>query len=271
MAIKSIETNRPGPDFVTALARGLQVIGAFSADAPEMTLTELAQRTALSPATVRRSLITLEQLGYVRRRDRRFVLAPKVLSLGAGYFAAMNLKEVAQYHLVELVERFHDASSLTVLEGFEVVYLAHVPSDQRVRHGRSVGSRLPAHATSTGLVLMANASPQHRASLLKQTLAAYTSRTPVTAAELKTRFDDALAKDYAIACDTIEYGTISMAVPVRDGQGRVVAALNCSTTTALADEKKIVKTRLKPLQETARKIGAMLDRYPALAHSVAAY
>ncbi len=271
MAIESIETDRPRPDFVTALARGLQVINAFGAETPEMTLSELAQRTALSPATVRRSLITLEQLGYVRRRDRRFVLAPKVLSLGASYFAAMNLREVAQYHLIELVERFHDASSLTVLEGFEVVYLAHAPSDQRVRHGRSVGSRLPAHATSTGLVLLANSSPQHRAKLLKQPLPAYTSRTPIAAADLKARFDEALTKGYAIARDTIEYGAISLAVPVRDSQGRVVAALNCTTTTALADEKKLVKTRLKPLQETARKIGAMLDRYPALAHSVAVY
>jgi DNA-binding IclR family transcriptional regulator len=151
-----------GRDFVTALARGLEVIQAFGADAPEMTLSEIARRTSMSAATVRRSLITLAQLGYVRRHERRFLLGPKVLTLGASYLESMNLKELAQHHLVELVERFHDAASLTVLDNFEVVYIAHVPSDQRVRHGRSVGSRLPAHATSTGIVLLAHASDEHR-------------------------------------------------------------------------------------------------------------
>src|SRR5471030_708207 len=89
-------------DFVTALARGLEVIQAFGADAPEMTLSEIARRTALSAATVRRSLITLEQLGYVRQHERRFLLGPKVLTLGASYLESMNLKELAQHHLVEL-------------------------------------------------------------------------------------------------------------------------------------------------------------------------
>src|ERR1019366_8525285 len=154
-------------DFVTALARGLEVIQAFGADAPEMTLSEIARRTSMSAATVRRSLITLGQLGYVRRHERRFLLGPKVLTLGASYLESMNLKELAQHHLVELVERFHDAASLTVLDNFEVVYIAHVPSDQRVRHGRSVGSRLPAHATSTGIVLLAHASDEHQRQLLR--------------------------------------------------------------------------------------------------------
>jgi IclR family pca regulon transcriptional regulator len=261
----------PDRDFVTALARGLQVIQAFGAESPEMTLSEVAQRTGLNVATVRRSLITLEQLGYVRRRERRFVLGPKVLTLGASYLESMNLKEVAQHHLIELVERFHDAASLTVLDGFEVVYIAHVPSDQRVRHGRSVGSRLPAHATSTGLVLLAHGPAAQREQLLAAApLAAYTSRTPTTAKELRSRFAHALKDDHVVAADTIEYGAIALAVPVRDAQGRVVAALNCATTTRLIDEAGIVATRLEPLREAARKIGHMLDRYPALAHSVSA-
>ena len=255
-------------DFVTALARGLEVIQAFGADAPEMTLSEIARRTALSAATVRRSLITLEQLGYVRRHERRFLLGPKVLTLGASYLESMNLKELAQHHLVELVERFHDAASLTVLDNFEVVYIAHVPSDQRVRHGRSVGSRLPAHATSTGIVLLAHASDEHRRQLLRTApFPSYTDRTPVLARDLRARLARAMSDDFAVACDTIEYGAIALAVPVRDGQGRVVAALNCASTTRIGDEKKIVTTRLAPLREAARKIGAMLLRYPALARS----
>lgn len=268
MTASSIQES-PDRDFVTALARGLEVIQAFGADSSEMTLSEVAQRTGLNVATVRRSLITLAQLGYVRRRERRFLLGPKVLTLGASYLESMNLKEVAQHHLVELVERFHDAASLTVLDRFEVVYVAHVPSDQRVRHGRSVGSRLPAHATSTGLVLLANSPEAVRKELLATApLAAYTSRTPTRASDLKRRFARAAKDGYLVAKDTIEYGAIALAVPVRDGQGRVVAALNCATTTSLVDESGIVDSRLEPLLEAARRIGSMLDRYPALAHSV---
>jgi IclR family pca regulon transcriptional regulator len=218
---------------------------------------------------VRRSLITLEQLGYVRRRERRFVLAPKVLTLGASYLEAMNLKEVAHHYLLDLVGHLHDAASLTVLDRFEVVSIAHVPSDQRVRHGRTVGSRLPAYATSTGIVLLAQApSALQRELFAALPLPVYTSRTPTAAADLRRRFAAARKDDYAVACDTIEYGAIALAVPVRDGQGRVVAALNCATSTNLVDEAGIVATRLTPLREAARKIGAMLERYPALAHSV---
>jgi IclR family pca regulon transcriptional regulator len=256
-------------DFVTALARGLEVIRAFTAESPEMTLSEVAECTGLSAATVRRSLITLEQLGYVRRRSRHFVLGSKVLTLGASYSESMNLKEVAQDFLVELVEGSHDAASLTVLEGFEVIYIAHVPSDQRIHHRRSAGSRLPAHATSTGLVLLANAPAGHLERLLREApLPTYTSRTPVTESDLRARIARVLEDDYAVGCETIEYGAIGLAVPVRDGKGRVVAAVNCGTTTSVADEKSIVETRLGPLREAARKIGAMLDRYPALANSV---
>lgn len=266
---KSTETGPEGRDFVTALARGLDVLNAFGREAPQMTLSEIAQSTGLSAATVRRSLITFEQLGYVRRQGRHFLLAPKVLTLGANYFASMNLKEVAQHDLAVLVEKLHDAASLTVLDGFEVVYVAHVPSDQRVRHGRNVGTRLPAHATSTGLVLLAHASAEHRARLLAtRNLPAYTSRTPVKAAELKALFAGILRDDYVVARDTIEYGSIALAVPVRDAQGRVVCALNCAARTGAVDEAQMVRTRLAPLRETARRIGAMLDRYPALAQSV---
>jgi len=258
-------------DFVTALARGLEVINLFNSEAPEMTLSEIAQRTQMSAATVRRSLITFEHLGYVRRQGRKFLLTPKVLSLGASYFESMNLKEVAQPQLAALVERFHDASSLTVLNGFEVVYVAHAPSDHRLPRGRNVGTRLPAHATSTGLVLLANASAKHQENLLARELPAYTTRTPVKPSQLKAVLARARKDGYALARDTLEYGNIALAVPVRDGRGRVVAAVNCATRSDAVDEELMITTRLAPLQDTARQIGDMLDRYPALAHSVPQY
>jgi len=126
-----------------------------------------------------------------------------------------------------------------------------------------------AHATSTGIVLLAHASDEHQRQLLRTaTFPSYTGRTPVLARDLRARLARALDDDFAVACDTIEYGAITLAVPVRNGQGSVVAALNCASTTRIVDEKKIVATRLAPLRDAARKIVAMLLRYPALAHSV---
>jgi IclR family pca regulon transcriptional regulator len=117
-------------------------------------------------------------------------------------------------------------------------------------------------------VLLANAPAVQREILLKHApLSAYTSRTPVTQSDLRARYARAMEDDYAVGCETIEYGAIALAVPIRERQGRVVTAVNCATTTSVADEKSIVETRLWPLQEAARKIGAMLDRYPALANS----
>jgi len=142
------------PDFVTALARGLDVIRSFSAEHPEMTLTEVAGCTGLSPATVRRSLLTLQTLGYVRQNGRKFVLTARVLQLGAAFVESMNLKEVAQVHLQELVDEFHDASSLTTLDGNDVVYVVHVPTTRPVRLRQYVGARMPAHAASTGYVML---------------------------------------------------------------------------------------------------------------------
>lgn len=107
---ESSRESLPDREFVTALARGIDVLNAFSSEYPEMTLSQVSMRTGLSAATVRRSLITFEQLGYVRREGRNFLLSPKVLTLGTNYFASMNLKEVANPHLAELVETFHDAA-----------------------------------------------------------------------------------------------------------------------------------------------------------------
>ncbi len=236
-----------------------------------MTLSEIALRTRMSAATVRRSLITLERLGYVRRQGRHFLLAPKVLTLGASYFEAMNLKEVAQPFLAALMEEFNDASSLTVLEGFEVLYVAHVASDQRVTLSRNVGTRLPAHATSTGLVLLSHTSARHQERLISSQLTAYTSRTPVQPTTIKAILTKARKNDYVVARDILEYGSIALAVPVRAGGRKVVAAVNCSARTEAVGEGELIRSRLPALRDAAAKIGEMIDRYPQLAHSLTSY
>ncbi len=269
------QKRRHGRDFVGGLAHGLAVITCFDAEAPELTLSDVAARTGLTPATARRALLTLEALGYVRgdggmRGFRRgFVLRSKVLRLGGAFLSAMNLKDLVQPKLQALNARFGDAASLTVLEGDEVVYIAHAAMERRARQLRqTVGSRLPAHAASTGHVLLAHLPEARRCAFLARApFPAFTSRTPTTAAALDDVLEATHARGYGAASDIIEYGVVAVAVPIRDAGGRVFAALNCSADSARLRLSAMVNSRLPALRAAAAEIGEALARFPALAHS----
>ncbi|MEI2418517.1 IclR family transcriptional regulator C-terminal domain-containing protein [Orrella sp. JC864] len=256
-------------DFVTALARGLEVIRAFSSTRPEMTLSEIAGLTGLSPATVRRSLLTLLALGYVKQNGRRFVLTSRVLQLAAAFVESMNLKEVAQVYLQELADAFHDAASLTILDGRDVVYIAHVPTQRPVQLRQYVGARMPAHAASTGYAMLAHMDPARLEAYLAQApFEVFTPRTPSSAAELRAILEQVRRDGYAVAHDAIAFGTIAVAVPIQDAEGRVIAAINCSADSTRVDRETLVATRLPPMRRAAQQINRALVQYPALARSV---
>lgn len=256
------------PDFVTALARGLRVLLAFNSSTPEMTLSEVAAKTGLTAATVRRSLLTFTALGYVKQNGRRFVLTARVLQLGAAFVESMNLNTVAQIYLQELVDVFHDASSLTVLDGNDVVYIVHIPSNRPARLRQYVGARMPAHSASTGYVLLGHLPDGELDAYLNGApFPAFTPKTPVTREEVKTLCLAARENDYAVAQDAIGLGTIALAVPVRDAQGRVVAAINCSADSTKISKEKLIATRLEPLRRAANHINKQLIHYPALSTS----
>src|SRR2546421_5460362 len=143
------------PHFVQSLERGLSVIRALSAPGRGLTLADVARETGLTRAAARRFLLTLEQLGYVRAEDRRFALTPRVLELGYAFLSSLTLPQIAQPHLRELVERVHESSSVSVLDGHDVVYVAREPTQRIMTVAISVGTRFPAHATSMGRVLLA--------------------------------------------------------------------------------------------------------------------
>jgi IclR family pca regulon transcriptional regulator len=267
----SIDDGEQSRDFVTALARGLNVIEAFTATQPEMTISEVAAATALSPATARRCLLTLESLGYVRAHGRRYLLCPRVLSLGNAYVESMNLREVAQMFLQDLVASFHDAASLTVLSGNDVLYVAHVASTMPTRFTRHAGARLPAHATSTGLLLLAHLDQEQREAYLTQApMPGYTSKTPTRATVLRQLFAKIVHDGYAVAEDVLEYGTMALAAPVRESAGRVIASINCVADKTRVTRAAMIKTRLAPLRSAASNIEKALVRFPALVHSVPA-
>src|SRR5579859_2139573 len=211
-------------DFVQSLERGLSVIRAFDAEHPSLTLSEVATSTGLSRAAARRFLRTLVQLGYMRSDGGRFALRPKVLELGYAYLSSLTLPEVAMPHLEQLVEQVHESSSVSELDGDEVIYIARVPTKRIMTVTISVGTRFPAYATSMGRVLLA-AQPdewldEYMASVSLRGLTGHTITSPP---ELRQEQRKIRSRGWAVVDQELEEGLRSLAAPIRDGDGRVIA------------------------------------------------
>jgi IclR family pca regulon transcriptional regulator len=240
--------------FVQSLQRGLAVIRALSAPEPQ-TLSDVARTTGLSRAAARRFLLTLERLGYVVQQHGRFGLTPQVLELGYSYLSSLTLPEVAQPHLARLVERVHESSSVSVLDGADVVYVARVPTRRIMTVSINVGTRFPAHATSMGRVLLAGLEPASRAAVLDGV-----AFEPITAATITAReeLEAELARveraGYAIVDQELEIGLRSIAAPIHDPAGAVVAAINLSVHAASMTASEMRERLLPPLRETASAI-----------------
>src|SRR4051812_49130784 len=215
------------PDFVQSLERGLAVIRAFDADHPQLTLSEVARATGLTRAAARRFLLTLVELGYVRTDERLFSLRPRVLELGYAYLSSLSLPEVALPHLEALVAEVHESSSLSVLDGEDVVYVARVPTKRIMTVAISVGTHFPAYATSMGRVLLA-AQPDAWLDeyLATAELRPLTRRTVTDPAKLRAVVLRARAQGFTLVDQELEEGLRSLAVPIHGDDGRVVAAMN---------------------------------------------
>lgn len=252
-------------EFVEALAKGIAILECFDATNPEMTLSEVARRVGLSPAAARRSLMTLETLGYVGRRDKRFHLRPKLMALGSAFYFTARVDEILQEDLRGLVDQFGDASSIGTLEGENVIYVAHL-SVQRARRAAAVpGARYPAYATSMGRVLLAGLPDGELESYLETyTPKALTSKTCIDRSELRKEVLKARDDGYATTVDQLDYGITAMAVPIRDADGTTIAALNTSGYTGMVTPRQLVKERLPALRQAASHIALQLTRYPTL-------
>lgn len=265
----SVRIEEEHRDFVSALARGLSVIQAFTEDRPEMTLSEVAQAAGINVATARRALLTLHALGYVGIQGKRFLLLPKVLSLGAAYLSSMNFKDLVNPYLQEVADQCRDSVSFAILDGDDVVYLAHVPSKRSITRRASVGFRLPAFCTSLGRALMANQSLDTQQRLLARApFPPYTPRTLTQREDLAPELAKVLVNGYAAQQDEIEMGVVSIAIPVSDPQGRVIAAINCSSETDRTSMEELVATRLPMLKNARTHIEWAFRRAPALVHSI---
>jgi IclR family pca regulon transcriptional regulator len=246
-------------DHVQSLERGLTLLLAFDAEHPEPTLAELAQLTGFSRPAVRRFLITLERLGYVRSSGSRWSLTPRVLLIGQHYTESHALIEVAQPHLLQLAERTHESASLAALDGDEVVYVARVPVRRIMSINVSVGTRVPAHATSMGRVLLAWAPEEQVDELLtRRSLRAPTPKTITDVAVLREELARVRRQGYAIVSEELEHGLLSASAPVRDRSGAVVAALASSTSTGRSSVAELRREVVPVLVETAEALSASL-------------
>ena len=245
------------PDFIEAIARGLDVIRVFRAGQPVMSLAAVASASELPRPTARRILLTLEQLGYVRQVESGYELTPRVLDLGMSYVLSRGLWEIARPHMEALVARTRESSSIAQLDGSDIVYVARVAVPKIVALAVTIGTRFPAMPTSLGKVLLA-ALPLEEA----ERVLAEPSRSGITppwrpeAAERAAALREVRARGWALTDEQLAPGIRSVAVPLRDGEGKVIAALNVNSHAAETPLDVLLGRHLPLLIQAAGAISA---------------
>lgn len=257
------EPEGPGdPDFMTSLARGLAVIRAFSQQERDQTIAQISARTGITRAAVRRCLHTLRKLGYVTVNDRRYSLRPKILSLGHAYLTSTPMSAAAQRFLDQVSATVQESSSLAVLDEEDIVYVVRSPVSTRIMSvDLHPGSRLPAFCTSMGRVLLADLPPPELKTFLAHAkLTPHTDRTVTSKEKLLQVLGHVRRVGYAIVDQELEVGLRSIAVPVRDSTGNLLAAMNVGTHAARVPIRELESRVLPALRTAAADLGLLLSR-----------
>ncbi len=246
-----------GPDFIEALARGLDVIRAFGPNRPAMSLSEVATATGLARPTARRILLTLEELGYVRAAGGVFTLTPRVLELGMAYIGATSIWELARPHMEALVARTGESSSLAQLDGSDVVYVARVAVPKVITFAVTIGTRFPALQTSLGKALLAWLTPDElETTLAEPSRSGISPRWNPDMEERVRELREVRTRGWALTDEQLAPGIRSIAAPVRDSPAHVVAALNVSVHAAETSLETLTGNYLPLLLQTAEAISA---------------
>src|SRR5262252_6176974 len=252
------------PDFIEALARGLDVIRAFGPRPQPMSLAAVATATGLARPTVRRILLTLTQLGYVRAVDGGFELTARVLDLGMCYVLSQNLWNVARPHMEGLVSRTHESSSIAQLDGSDIVYVARVAVPKIIALAVTIGTRFPAMQTSLGKVLLAALPPgEAERALAVPSRSGITPRWQPDEAGRAAELRDVRARGWALTDEQLAPGIRSVAAPLRDGSGRVIAAMNVNVHASETSVEKLTNEYLPLLLHAAGAVSADWARYQA--------
>jgi len=254
-----METAERPPEFVQSFERGLAVIRAFSRETPALTLSDVARRTGMTRAAARRFLITLEHLGYVSTDGRMFTLRPAVLQLGYAYLSSFSLAEIAQDHVERLAEQLHESCSASVLDGDEIVYVARAATNRIMTINLAIGTRLPAYCTSMGRVLLAALSDEALERYLDRVpLPALTRRTLTDRTALCAQVQRVREQGWCLLDQELEDGVRSVAYPLHNSAGQVIAAVNASSHVARVSLERLRSEFVPALAECARSIDADL-------------
>ena len=246
-------------DHVQTLVRGLAVIRTFSAQRPELTLSEVAKETDLTRAAARRFLLTLQELGYVRSDGRYFSLTPRVLELGFAYLSSLSLPEIAQPHLERLVSEVQESASVAVLDDTDVVYVARVATSRIMRVSINIGTRFPATVTSMGRVILAGMKDEEIDSFLDTVpLVPLTKYSITDPAKFRAELKRTRSQGWSFVDQELEEGLRSIAVPIRDASGKVKAAMNISSHTSRNTLESSRRNLLPPLLAAAARMEAEL-------------
>jgi IclR family transcriptional regulator, pca regulon regulatory protein len=259
------------PDFVVSLGRGLDIIKAFGTSnrdserpsnmrpSDALTLSEVAEKTGLARAVVRRFLYTLVELGYVITDGKYFRLTAKILDLGYAYLSSFSLPKIAERFLEEVTLETKESSSASVLDGDEIVYVARVQTRRIMSVSLGIGSRLPAFCTSMGRVLLANLPADALEKYLKSTkFQRFTEKTISDSEMLRKELSSVFKQGYALVDQELEIGLRSLAVPVFAGGGRAVAAINIGTQAARISKSEVLQQFLPVLRKAAKNISSCL-------------
>ena len=260
MVLRPSFTN--SPDYIQSLDRGLQVLRAFNRERPRCTLSEIAAQIGLSRAVARRSLLTLQHLGYVAAQGRQFFLTPRVLELGYSYLSSLDLTDLAHEAMEQLSQRVGESCSMAVLDGSEIVYVARVAVRRLMSVALGVGARLPAFAASMGRVLLGGQIGQRtHAPGCAKILFARSPRTRSTSRErLRAEILKVRRQGYAFVSQELELGLCSIAVPVRSATGVAVCGLNVSMRYSNDVRSVALKKMLPALQEARQAIERAVGR-----------
>jgi IclR family transcriptional regulator, pca regulon regulatory protein len=260
-AARTQQAPQPGDSYVQSFARGLEVIRSFDSQAPQQTLTEVAERSGLTRAGARRILLTLQTLGYVQTDGRLYRLTPRILDLGFAYLSSMPIWNLAEPVMEQLVAQVKESCSAAVLDATDIVYVMRVPTHKIMSITLGVGSRLPAYCTSMGRVLLADLPEDELVARLEASdRRALTRHTLTDVDALVAKVAQARRQGWCIANQELEEGLISVAVPVTNRAGRTVAALNISGQANRTSAKAMQETLLPALQASARTISRLLSQ-----------
>jgi len=252
-------------EVVAGLSRGLRVLEAFNKSDRQMTLSEVARATSMSPAAARRSLRTLAQLGYVTNIDRQYLLSARVLSLSSAYLRSADIESTLMPELRRLVGLFGDTAGIAVLVNTNIVYVAHHCEPRGLRPVAATGVKYPAYPTSLGRVLLAALTePDLDLYFASARFEKLTNVTETNERRLRAILRQVRRDGYSAVVDELFYGVTSLAVTILDRAGRTIAALNTTAYTGQMSADMLIRSRLSELQRSAVALQRIIGSHPML-------